>query len=217
MKPKFTIVRKILTIISLGFLVIGGYFLYEYFHLENKFQNAVKAEPLSAQIDLSKPGKYLFPFKQTYSFAHAERLFLEFNWNLKTGKIPTNNILLNGLKGNYVIQDEIGMKILSDEIKPDYLPGLTPNSVQLARFYPFKEGQYTFTLNILEGPPKLVNIKQRLFARYELCGLERFPAVIAGGLSILAFLIGTVMGYFTLKPFFYKGEPQSQLPQKGQP
>ena len=47
-------------------------------------------------------------------------------------------------------------------------------------------------INVETGAPALAEKEQMIYAKYLLCGLEHYPAVIAGALAIAAGIIAFV-------------------------
>jgi hypothetical protein len=143
------------------------------------------ARPMETAIDLSQPGEIARPFHQTCNTSCKEALYLECSLDAQQNVQD----LFKGLSGSVVIKDLGGKEIktvpISDE-SVSYWQG----KLILAQFTPFLKGDYVATIHIDSGAPALIDKQQTLYAKYELCGLERMPAMIVSVGAFGAGLIG---------------------------
>jgi hypothetical protein len=153
------------------------------------------AEPTRFAVDLSHAGRVDAPFVQTCQVSHREVIQLKIS-----GAPDQASPLLSGLKGRVEIVGADGKDVLSVDF-PDaqllesWQPG---EAIDLAYFHPFEVGQYTLRLDVIEPAPALAERSQEVIARYQLCGLEVMPAIIAAGVSIVTGLPALVIGTFTV-------------------
>jgi hypothetical protein len=75
----------------------------------------------------------------------------------------------------------------------------------LAHFRPFRNGDYTVTIDVVKPALGLTDIKQTVHANYLLCGLERFPALFAAMASIGCAIVGSIPTYFVGKQLVRHG------------
>ena len=68
------------------------------------------------------------------------------------------------------------------------------------RFSPVPPGEYTIELNVQQPAAALVEIPHRVVAKYELCGIERLPALFSGAISVTFVVIGGVVAAVALWP-----------------
>jgi hypothetical protein len=154
-----------------------------------EFHQWLDACPMETTIDLSKPGETTVPFHQTCSISHGEALYLDCGLDDESKK----NIdeLFAALSGNVVIKDSNGNEVESAEINSktvQYWDG----RIMLTGFAPFRNGDYNATIRVNSGVAALADKEQTIYAKYQLCGLEQMPAMIAGAFAFGAGIIGLV-------------------------
>jgi hypothetical protein len=68
----------------------------------------------------------------------------------------------------------------------------------LAYFPPFRVGDYTLRLDVSSPARAVAGHRQRLFANYFLCGLEKMPSTVAGAFALVtgvpALITGVIVG-----------------------
>ncbi|MCE5280037.1 MAG: hypothetical protein ABFD92_10810 [Planctomycetaceae bacterium] len=178
------IVGLVLAGVGLGFAIYLG---SQARQMSAEFHQWLDARPMETGFDLSKPGEITVPFRQTCSSSHGEVLCLK--CDLPEAAKQNTEQLLKGLSGSVVIKDSQGNGIKGGEITADrsrYHDG----EIILAAFAPFSKGEYTATIRIDSGAPALAGKTQTIYAKYELCGLEKMPAgictMLAGGAGLVA-------------------------------
>jgi hypothetical protein len=154
-----------------------------------EFYEWLDARPMETAIDLSIPGETKIPFHQTCSIAHGEALYIDVDSN----EVPPKRLeeLFKGLLGKIIIEDSAGNEIVT--------AGINSKSVQhwggqimLTGIAPFENGDYIATIRVESGAANLAHKQQTLYAEYQLCGLEKMPAMIAGAIAFGSGLIGLV-------------------------
>jgi len=180
-------------IITVSFAGAAIYFAVESYAAARNFDEWLVAEPVNVEVDLSRIGVIESPFNQTCQISHGESILL----NVADAP-PDVNTLLTGLDGTLAIVDADGKSVVSASLarwhKSDSVS--TDASIVLADFLPFSNGDYTMRLEVTKPAIGLSKYKQRVHARYLLCGLEEMPAFILGvfavGSGIVALLAGVI-------------------------
>jgi hypothetical protein len=154
-----------------------------------EFHQWREARPLETSIDLSRPGETTAPFQQTCSTSHGESIFLDSDLD----DAPGQNLeaLFADLSGSIVIRDSNGDEIESVEINSRTVHDWD-GRIMLAGFTPFRKWDYVATIRVDSGAAALAGKQQTIYARYQLCGLEQMPALIAGAFAFGAGIIGLV-------------------------
>lgn len=153
------------------------------------FHEWLDARPMECALDLSQPGETNVPFQQTCSIAHGEAVLLDCEWD--DGHQPNAAELLQGLQGSIVIKDADGTAIESVEIN-GAAAQFWDGKILLARFVPFRNGDYVATIRVDAGAAALAHHQQMVYVKYQLCGLEQMPAAIAGAFAMGAGIVGII-------------------------
>jgi hypothetical protein len=201
MAQPVSIRRILLALVALALSVATVIFVVEFRRLDRQFYEWIDARPTSLPVDLSKPGTYTAAFQQTCSSSHGEVLYLELKPSAGAA-IDTAHVL-DGLAARLVIADANGQEILNQEITPVVYQGM--DGIQLAHFHPFPTGNYTASIIVSRGAAAVQGVEQTVFAQYQLCGLERFPAMIAGALALACGIPALVLVPITARRFFKYG------------
>jgi hypothetical protein len=180
------IVGLLIAIIGIG---ISIWCARDAVRMNAEFHQWFDARPMETAIDLSKPGEMTVPFHQTCSISHGEALYL--GCDLDDESKQNTAELFAALSGTVVIQDSDGNEVASVKINNktvQYCDG----EIMLTGFAPFHNGDYTATIRVDSGAAALVDKEQTVYAKYQLCGLEQMPAMIAGVFACGAGIIGLV-------------------------
>lgn len=179
--------------VALASLALATYCAFESAERYAAFDEWMVARPMTATIDLSRPGEFTVPFVQTCSIAHGESV------RLQTDPQPADETeakrLVQGLAGEITIRDAPG-----NEVETASFNGATifcipdQSGCSLTSFYPFAKGEYMATIRIQSGAPNLAEVKHSVFAQYDLCGLEQFPAVICSAFAVGAGIATIIAG-----------------------
>jgi hypothetical protein len=170
---------------------IGGAICFglECVRMNAQFHDWLVARPMEMSVDLSKPGEYTTAFHQTCSKAHGESVYLSVASQPESNPPPEN--ISPSFRATLSIADSTGA-----EIEHAYIDSVQrmmgSEQFDLASFVPFPKGDYTATLDVHVGGPKLEGTRQTLYARYRLCGLEQSPAYVAGAFSFVAGSVGLI-------------------------
>jgi hypothetical protein len=176
------------------------YWFFEFRRKDREFYEWIDARPMSATVDLSKLGRFTTAFRQSCQTAHGEAIYVSMSATDVRGQDVDQP--LEGLEGTIAITDAEGNEVVVGEIasqndKLRYgVPTDNADRIMVCYFQPFATGDYTARVNITRGATKLAATHQTMFAQYELCGLERFPALIAAGFAILCALPGLIISLF---------------------
>lgn len=208
--------RLIASIVAVGLLLACAYSALEYRRKDREFFEWIDARPLTTSIDLSRPGKTSALLKQTCQTSHGEAFYLTVASMPPATKARMR--LLEGLDGTVTILDNSGhvfesLKISSttDEDRGD------GESLMIAYFPPFAVGDYTVTFDIARGAPALKGAEQTIYAKYLLCGLERFPALIAAGFAFVFGLPAFVVLIFVANGWIRHGIWKSNVCRRETP
>lgn len=199
-------IRRIVgAIVSVAFVSVAILHGQASYRLARENSLAETSRPASLQVDLSKPGACEAPFKQVYVGPHSQSVLL---------KVVTPSTrpltLLVGLKGSVDIRNSEGRSVLERSVP---IPGdlrEMEGDIELASFRPFEKGQYVLRLEVTEPAPALAGHTQTLYARYWLCGLETFAAVVNGGIAIACGVVALSVGIPTaigLKLYGWRRKP----------
>ncbi len=156
-----------------------------------EFHRWIDARPMETVIDVSKPGETTVPFHQTCSVSHGEALFLK--CDLENQSKRNAEKVLGDLSGSVVIKDRNGSEIESVKINNKTVQDWD-GQIMLTGIAPFGSGDYVATIRVDSGAAALAEKQQTIYAKYQLCGLERMPATIAGAFAFGAGMIGLVAG-----------------------
>lgn len=159
------------------------------------FYEWIEARPMQVSVDLSTPAVHTAPFKQTCYIAHGQSIYVAYD----RADLTDENIREHfaGLRGTISIRDLDGTEVLTKPFDADSVR-LWGNDPLLVGFHPFRNGDYTAEIKIDQGAIALNGTSHELYARNELCGLERMPAYVMGAISAVAGLIACMIGGFTL-------------------
>ncbi len=203
-KRRISVKRMIGLIFALLGIVFSIYCGRESSRLNKEFYQWEKDRPMDFPVDLSLPGQFIFPFKQTCSTSHGEAIFLEL-----TPKIESDDEikeLFKSLSAIMVITDSQGKEVAIGPL--EFLNSQRRDKrddILLAHVFPFRKGNYSATLTVRSGVPQLQERKQAIYAEYLLCGLELMPAIIAGVFSFGAGFIAFILLILILPGLFLHG------------
>ena len=163
--------------------------------MNREFWDAEKAVLASFPIDLSVPGTYEGPFTYTYNYAHTGWVYIE------VAPGPAEPNILEGLRLAADVVDtrggvEEGEVYSSEDMQ--WQRSRHPDSLKVSRVRPYAVVAERLRVRVLEPAPRLAGKTQRLFVRYELCGLERMPMVFTRVLSLMSFATGLGSGMLML-------------------
>ena len=180
------IVGLIIAIVGIG---VSIWYACIALRMNAEFYQWLDARPMESVIDLSKPGETTVAFHQTCHISHGEALYLESD--LDDESEQDTNRLLKDLSGSIVIKDLDGTDIESVAFNNETVQSWD-GTIRIAEFAPFPDGDYVATIRVDSGAAALAGKQQTIYAKYELCGLERMPAMIAAVVALGAGIIGLV-------------------------
>ncbi|MEQ9071906.1 MAG: hypothetical protein RLO18_34540, partial [Gimesia chilikensis] len=167
----------------------------------SRFEQAIKARPMEAVLDLSQPGTVTVPFQQTCSISHGEGIYLDLK-EVKTDKERVE--ILGRFSGSIVIHDLAGNEIMKRGLSTSQASEMN-GEVRLADLPTFAEGDYKATITVDTPGIASPHSRQTIYARYELCGLEQIPVVVFGFISFCAGFVALVSGSTTLPGWWRHG------------
>ncbi len=194
--------RKIAGVLAFAFAagaIAAGVRASRYYR---EFFQAFAATPAEGAIDLSKIGTTRMAFRSTYPMAHGVGLFLMLPEQPR-GQAGEPAAECFGLDGEFRISDHSGSTVWTGPIEPRVgaPPPGDPESwntvapaIDLASVDVFSRGDYTLTVDVRSPAAKLAGVAQRLVGRYELCGLEKLPAMVYGAAAVVSGLLAGVFG-----------------------
>jgi hypothetical protein len=151
-----------------------------------------RAVPASLVVDLSRSGLSTGPLIQTCSTSHAEIFTLRVDRPVSDEGARR---LLRGLCADLVVKDASGRTVAESRITDaDVTVVEETGAIRLARVAPFATGEYALELAVTSPASAAAGTGQRLEASYELCGLERLPAVIARFVAVAALVVALGAG-----------------------
>lgn len=181
---------------SLGVAVFAGWLSYR---RSCDYEAWVTARPLETPMDLSHPGSITVPFHQTCVISHGEYLMLDCD---RGGRAEgTLEELLRGLSGSLVIEDQAGKEVVNQSLWVQQPADILEREIVLTDLPSFPEGEYQATISIKRGVPALAGTPQIVFAKYQLCGLERLAVPVFGFISFCATVVCLIAGLFAIPGF----------------
>jgi hypothetical protein len=200
--PKIAIGRVIGLLLAFLGIGLGAWFAYDAVRRNAEFYEWLDARPMETAIDLSTPGETRVAFHQTCSISHGEALYVNVDSDEASGLSLEE--LFNGLSGNIVIEDSAGTEIGTARINSKTVQRWE-GQIMLAGIAPFRNGDYIATIRVDSGAPNLAEKQQIIYAEYQLCGLEKMPAMIAGVIAFGTGLIGLVSSFCVLPGLLHSG------------
>lgn len=197
MRARWTLWRIISAVAALCLLGAAAKCFVDAKKLRRQFAEWEKAKPLDAVVDLSTPGEFVAPFRQTCSASHSEAVLLRVPPEALQATTITQ--LLNGLSARLEILRRSDTTVVESASAGlswggDTIDGAFP----IFSVSPFEKGEYDARLTVTAGAPALKGIPQRLEGRYLLCGMEAMPAAIADILGIAASAVGGLVALVLL-------------------
>jgi hypothetical protein len=188
--------RIVWLLIAATLIVATLYFAIDYQRKDRDFYECLDARPAAVTVDLSQPGKSTAPFKQTCALAHGEALYLV----LPVATLTTQSVaqLLDGLDATITITDTHGNQVIRTKFTDFEVGTSSTDPILLSHFDPFQNGDYVIAIDVAEGAPALLGSKQTVFAKYELCGMERLPATFAAVLSFACGIPGALVAMLVI-------------------
>ena len=204
MTRQMSIRRVLSSIVAAGLIAAAVYFALEYRRMDRSFHEWIDARPVTMAVDLSRPGNFSAPFRQTCQISHAEAFYLTVRPLPKGDR--DNSQPLHGLDATITISDNDGNEIASLEMATGISSTADPDApIRLAQFAPFANGDYTVTIDVRNGAAALSGTEQTVHAEYLLCGLERLPAAIARFLAFACGISGLTIGIIVTRGFVKYG------------
>jgi hypothetical protein len=196
--------RLFLALMAIAITIPAIYYLCEYRSLNRQYYEWVEARPISLPVDLSEPGTYSAPFRQTCSISHGEGIFLGVQ------APPDINVtaadIFSGLDATIVIMDSTNKELISRKFGTGgIVTGLEKNTIFLTDLDFIPNGDYTARISISKGASALRGMKQELFAMYMLCGAERIPVVVSFALALVFGIPAVFLCSITICLFYKHG------------
>jgi hypothetical protein len=165
--------------LAIAAMIASMYFWNAAANHRQKFESWQNARPVDAIIDLTKPGEYTLPFEQTCSIHHGEGVYVvrpeHVDQEIEGPK------LLAGLLGTITIADADGSEVAQADIVDERAGFFYDNGdIRLTGLHGFPIGTYSANIRIDSGANDQSLSQVRLYAIYELCGLELLPAQLSG-------------------------------------
>lgn len=191
MRPRLAFGRIAGLLLVLAAIGTSAHYARQSARRNDDFHQWVEARPMEFVTDLSKPGEFTVPFRQTCSISHGEAVLLELEPGLESGRKPEE--ALRALSARLIIKDARGEEVQMARVDPSTIYARQDEGpIVLTTFAPFAKGDYSATLLVESGAPELAGRRQLLYARYQLCGMEHFPAVVAGTFSVLSGFVSLI-------------------------
>lgn len=176
-------------------------------HLE--INAARTARPLETAIDLSQTSQRTVPLQQSFDRSHSEILVLMIHADEVPQTTEELQEWLAGLSAELNITDQDGNEVITTALSPQFASLLDDNEIRLDGFKPMPNGNYKAELEILSGAPKLAGLRQSVYVRYWLCGMESFPILFMSITAAVSGLIGLVTACFVGPQIWKHGVWQS--------
>jgi hypothetical protein len=197
----FPIGRVILCAIAAGLLYICVYFASEYVRLSRELEAATTEKIGAVHVDLSKAGQIRVAVRREFRRAHGISLILS----------GTQEKSLEGLGARVALATEDNKELswMDVDVQSCRREG---DEIVLFAMGGGPEA-FAFVLDVQRPVPALAGQEQRLYAKYELCGLEGLVVVVSGvfalasGVPCIAILSGVVR--YTRKHRTVAKQPES--------
>lgn len=198
MKRRLPIIRIVVGMVAGVLLIAGLDFIDDARRIERRIDTQSQAIPLDMPIDLSVPGRYIAPFKQTWQSCHGQSIMLQIPAT-KDGLIPARQAC-ESLQLHWEITDSEGVSVADGKVLGSNLLDTKINDgrIVLASFYPFDLGDYKLTCEVLHPALALTGVEQRLISEYQPCGMERLPGMMINAVGVVAVLGGGIVGLFVI-------------------
>ncbi len=188
------IARLVIAIVLLlALLGFGVKSLLDGHRLTRAIEGAQCAKLVDAPVDLSSPGQFVLPLRQTFSGACRETIALR----VPDAALPATSAaqLLAGLEATLEITDSSGkaQTIDAEEPRKEKIDGAIP----IFYLHVGREGDYVATVTVRQGAPSLRGVPQRLEGRYLLCGLERMGAALNTLVGVVCLVVAGIVGAVT--------------------
>lgn len=185
---RFPFGRVILCTIGAGLLLIGIFCATDYMRMSRGLEAARTARMGEVQVDLSKAGQTRVPARFEFTAAHGISLLL-------TGASEAS---LKELNARVAVAANDDPKLEWRDIKLEYCRWIG-DEVELYRTMGAPR-DFAFVLDVQRPAPAMAGQERRLYARYELCGLENLAVTISGAFAIgagvlSASILGGVVHY----------------------
>ncbi len=199
---KLALGRMLGLLLTVFALVVTVAFLKFAWDFDTLFQAWLTARPMETKLDLSQPGTVTIPFQQTCSTSHGEGIYLDCDVRNEQGAVP--NGLFSEFSGSVVIHDLSGKEIVNRRLTVSDADSVS-GELLLVDLPTFQTGDYAATIRVDSGVPSLAGHPQFIYAKYQLCGLEKMPVAICGFISFCAGCVTLLIGGFAVPAFCRKG------------
>jgi len=160
------------------------------------------ARPMDAVVDLSQPGEFTAPFRQTCSYSHGQGLEL-----LVDPDDPSTEAiraLFQPLAASLVIQDADSRDVDTVVIHGGNV-SVWNGRISFGGVRTIPNGDYLATLRVTSGVPALAGKPQRVVSAYQLCGQEMTGAYLIAAFSLGALLVGVTAAICVLPGLLSQG------------
>jgi len=186
---KIAVGRVVGLMIAASGVTASVYYACDSYRRNKEFHRWFEDRPIHFTVDLSKPGDVTVPFHQTCGTSHGEALFIKLTPDVESD--DEIGELFDGFSATIIISDADGTEIEQATIGKSTIERWNGSEdLLLTDIAPFQKGEYLATLRVEATAPQLANREQVIYAKYQLCGLEQFPAFIVGAFSLGAGIIG---------------------------
>jgi hypothetical protein len=179
--------RHLLAILALAASAVAVWAYVRYSAGREEFQQWFRTRPISTPIDLSRPGMVTVPFRSG-PVGHGQRLYLE----VGPEKRHAETDILDGLDAVLHFRGEDGREVYSTPLAGGDDNGTWFCAISSADV---PHGDYTLTIEVKEGAPKLAGVEQTLSSRLWICELEAVPVMLR---ALWAIMTGAAAGLLWL-------------------
>lgn len=180
----------------------SAWFALSFYRKHEEVKAWTRAIPSDFSIDLSRPGTTSAPFHQTCDVAHNEFLLVRPETDDATDRAEWAKRLA-GLSGELVIVAPDDREVRRSPISDRFASVMVFDGASfcLADLFDVPRGRYTISIIVHEGAPALADTPMKVFASYQLCGLEVLPTMLDGWASLGLGVVGGVLGVVALVLF----------------
>jgi hypothetical protein len=165
--------RKVVIVLGVVFLFLGVFLLKKGNHQRAEIKSWATSATTDFNLNLSRPGQYVVPFRQTSRHALGVLWFV-------TG-LTNSQAEIEELKGTVVIRDSSKTETIRQEFTGKSLGwGCVAKDTLVPALYleQFPPGGYELELTISEGGSGFTTTNHSVQGRYMWCGMEEVPAII---------------------------------------
>jgi len=159
--------------------------------VEDRFAGQIAARPICLPIDLSVPGAYSGRYERTYNPFHGDLLRLNI---AGSPSLEETKAALAGFSGEITVKDESGQTRIEQALDATSFRHWGSPEGGLIVGLPLREiGKYQVTVFVRQPAVRLAGHPHCFVGEYQVCGIERMPALILNVMGAFCLVTGIVL------------------------